>query len=939
MVEPEDGVSGVHQPFRDRLVVPDPVLPVVRRSVDIDGRVVVAIEEVGSCRTGFDRELGVAGQAEAQGVEAVEPPQLQLAVAGFAQGRKPLRPRPRAAGGPGRGTGEFGQRIADRMTVQKHVVGLIPVIQQALVTSLAARIGLEVVERIRVEVADFKGAPGEGRYRSGVVDELPQHPRASLRGFVEKYLAPVIGRGHRLGGQFPRLELVTLPYRFAEGRLKRRHLRLVGQRFEGDDEHVPGVDDIGHDPGFPTVGRGVVPVFPIGFVARPVPFLQVENEPVRLVRPALRPAQVDAVEIRGVPIAQAHDADAIDGGFAVASVHLAADLREPVGADKPVAEALPLLLVAGDALHRPQADVLHADEIADKRFLVQARAASLANLRQVDAFGDMRVPAARATLHDRGGKAMGGLDLVRSEIQIHLVGPVPGAFVIDQRPRAELRYGKEPGPRDELVAAGSQPPAGHIGRQRQPGEIVTRQEALGSKIPPGIEVAPIDAFGLGEQPYLALGLGAEAPRMGALGFGARRVPDNPVMQLALPDGGAVKPPPAIAGGFERLEDPVQNLADPVFAEPCRGLQLPADALDESVGPLQGRGAQRGIVERTPDRGFYGQSDGAVLVADIEQARQSRPEAGVRHFRPDRVNVRTDEVPVAQVDARRRHRPRHHVAGPSVIVLVVGASTGAIGVDQRRLAAPSGASAALCVVRRRRGDVPQVDQIELGYVDPEFHGRRTEQQREPALPEARLALFPVLGRNLRRVLAGFEETFDIHEAPVAFQEVAVGAGRDFSDLEQPRPVVRARLAVAGDPAQRAGIDPVAVRAADPFENPVPRQGAEQETDGPVDVLPDERPAGVRISRQTAPDVAAQGAPGRYEEAGLVFAGIPAPTRAGPGDRGFRQLARVVETPHGPLEKAGLRLSNELLLLAGIERIDLDRQLLAQHVEQRPQDFLA
>ena len=79
--------------------------------------------------------------------------------------------------------------------------------------------------------------------------------------------------------------------------------------------------------------------------------------------------------------------------------------------------------------------------------------------------------------------------------------------------------------------------------------------------------------------------------------------------------------------------------------------------------------------------------------------------------------------------------------------------------------------------------------------------------------------------------------------------------------------------------------VAVRDADPFGNPVPLQGTEQELDGPVDFLPAERAARVRMFRQPAPDVSAKGAVGRYEVAPPILTAVLAPAGAGVGDRGF------------------------------------------------------
>ncbi len=93
---------------------------------------------------------------------------------------------------------------------------------------------------------------------------------------------------------------------------------------------------------------------------------------------------------------------------------------------------------------------------------------------------------------------------------------------------------------------------------------------------------------------------------------------------------------------------------------------------------------------------------------------------------------------------------------------------AVGEDQPRLTLTARPAAALGVVGRRRGNIPQVDQVEIGDVDAQLHGRRTHQVGQPA-PElgrlAGIAFFPAepplaalaLARldHLGRVLARFE----------------------------------------------------------------------------------------------------------------------------------------------------------------------------------------
>ena len=130
------------------------------------------------------------------------------------------------------------------------------------------------------------------------------------------------------------------------------------------DQRVLRVLHIRHDALQPCLGRGVVLVFVVGLVARPVAALEVEVEARRLIAALIGPAEVDAIQVGGVAVAQPQGERVAAVDLGVLAVELAADLREAVGGDELVAEALALLLVAGDALGELQADVLELDEVA-----------------------------------------------------------------------------------------------------------------------------------------------------------------------------------------------------------------------------------------------------------------------------------------------------------------------------------------------------------------------------------------------------------------------------------------------------------------------------------------------------------------------------------------------------------------------------------------------
>src|SRR5262245_12669949 len=79
-----------------------------------------------------------------------------------------------------------------------------------------------------------------------------------------------------------------------------------------------------------------------------------------------------------------------------------------------------------------------------------------------------------------------------------------------------------------------------------------------------------------------------------------------------------------------------------------------------------------------------------------------------HFHPDRVNLGPDQIAVANVDARRGHNAGNHSVRLVEVILVMRASSSAVGVNERRLSTSSGTAAALGVVGWCGGNVAQID---------------------------------------------------------------------------------------------------------------------------------------------------------------------------------------------------------------------------------------
>ncbi len=178
-------------------------------------------------------------------------------------------------------------------------------------------------------------------------------------------------------------------------------------------------------------------------------------------------------------------------------------------------------------------------------------------------------------------------------------------------------------------------------------------------------------------------------------------------------------------------------------------------------------------------------------------------------------------------------------------------------------------------------------------------------------ESVLALLAVFGVHLGGVLARFEHAFQIHEAAVALDEVAVGLGWNLARLQQPRPVDGPHLAIRRQPAQGIGIDLVAgnVAAADLLDNAVALQRQEEEADGLVDLIAAEGLPLRHMRRQRALQVATVSAVGRDEEPRTIL------LLAGPGigDHGLREIPRILEIPDRLLQQTGIRLLDEIELL--------------------------
>src|SRR5437899_12197086 len=111
----------------------------------------------------------------------------------------------------------------------------------------------------------------------------------------------------------------------------------------------------------------------------------------------------------------------------------------------------------------------------------------------------------------------------------------------------------------------------------------------------------------------------------------------------------------------------------------------------------------------------------------------------------------DQVFVCKVDARWEDRARDHLLSVTKEMVVVGIAIIGEGKHQRRSPAAPGASAALCIIGRRRRNVAKMDSGEVADVDSKLHRRRTEENRQLAFPELFLALDSKIHWHLAGVL--------------------------------------------------------------------------------------------------------------------------------------------------------------------------------------------
>ena len=287
---------------------------------------------------------------------------------------------------------------------------------------------------------------------------------------------------------------------------------------------------------------------------------------------------------------------------------------------------------------------------------------------------------------------------------------------------------------------------------------------------------------------------------------ARVVEDDAVLFIGLIAGGAIQKAPA----FERGLEGVRNVAEHFIQ--------PAVSIPGSAGEI---GFQHFQQRLRPDASLLGRALAADLVTHIgeqfqcwriptkhDQIAGRVAEVEVSLAQPHRVNVRPDEILVGHVEARGLHLTGDHQLGMLEKVLVVRTAEGAVGEDQRGLAAATGATAALRIVGGRGRDVAQVDGIQILDVNAQLHGGRAEQDGKLGGAKILLALHAQIGGDLGGVFAGRNAPEFLDARAEQFDKEFIGraarrGGRGHTDA-----IVIRLGAIADAPDERTGIDAIA-----------------------------------------------------------------------------------------------------------------------------------
>ena len=166
----------------------------------------------------------------------------------------------------------------------------------------------------------------------------------------------------------------------------------------------------------------------------------------------------------------------------------------------------------------------------------------------------------------------------------------------------------------------------------------------------------------------------------ALDIRSSVIADDPVMQLALADSRTVEAAPTFASRVESTLDLIKCFPAPVVVKPRSCGQLIANTGDKLIG-LGERGSAMDRVPQLPGDGVLNrQWQLAIRGREVDHCCERLAEIRLSHFHPDCIEVRANEIAIAQVNARRRDDPCDHLARFPEKILVMGAASGTVGED-------------------------------------------------------------------------------------------------------------------------------------------------------------------------------------------------------------------------------------------------------------------
>src|SRR5699024_9584711 len=422
---------------------------------------------------------------------------------------------------------------------------------------------------------------------------------------------------------------------------------------------------------------------------------RVDPEPVRFVGFGAQPAQVDPVDVGGVPVVQTGDGARVVTDERVLTAQAITQVLETVGGDDTKTRTTAFLLVGGDLLPLGGVDGVQVQQAGDgalEGLIAQFAAVGFS-------LDGVMVAAPLATHRLACGEFASG---VRG--QLHTGDLVARALVVDQGTRAELTYRHETGPLQEITIFEMAPASGDVGGQGQSWEGVSGQEALGRKVAVGIEVAhhgpALPALVL-EQQDLGLGLTTAVGGLGAVTLG-QTVIEHPAVLFGLVDQcGPEQFAPAGEGGLETVGGVVDDAFQPVLVPPRHFTQVGHDVAKDLTGskdgPLLGALVEDGFLDSGLQRKGGCGNPLFLVVGDVEDLGDGMAQFQVGLGQPDGLEVGDGQVLVDQVQAWRLHHTGDHQVGTAEVVLVVAVAGGAVGDDQGGLSVPAGAATALGVV--------------------------------------------------------------------------------------------------------------------------------------------------------------------------------------------------------------------------------------------------